>query len=191
MHSDAVADDRDDGPWLNDDFDGDGTGRDLLVLPAEEEAAAEELCLDGLGDGASRPAKRRSVDREITCVIMIGRGARERGARGRKRRFVNNLPQRAPSPSPPDRTSLSKSPLRPALHVGIHTFLQKRGFTTLVLTQFRGVGTTPAGKAMRAGTGATRASSHPPPSFGPASYEKPTAAKKLERTRGRDNETAD
>lgn len=67
MHSDAMADDGDDRPWLNDDFDGDGTRRDLLVLPAdEEEAATEEVCLDGLGGGASRLAKHRSVDREMT-----------------------------------------------------------------------------------------------------------------------------
>lgn len=68
MHSDAVADDRDDGPRLNDDCGGDGTGRDFLVL-SKQEPAAEEIRLDGLGGGTSRLAKRRSVDSEMTCLI--------------------------------------------------------------------------------------------------------------------------
>lgn len=46
------------------------------------------------------------------------------------------------------------------------------GYAYKLLTQFRGAGTTPAGKAMRTGTGAMGAGSHPPPSFGPASYGK-------------------
>lgn len=82
MHRDAVVDDRDDGPWLNDDCEGDGTGRDLLALPAEEEPAAEEARLDGLGGGASRLAKRRNVDRDITCVIQRGRKPTETGKGG-------------------------------------------------------------------------------------------------------------
>lgn len=94
MHSDAMADDGDDVPWRNDGCDGDGTGRDLLVLPASEgEAAAEEVRLDALGGGTFLFAKRRSVDREMTCVIKGGTEARN--GVPEEENSVNNQPGRA------------------------------------------------------------------------------------------------